>query len=266
MKRRNNSYHFIDVSPYPLYTAISILSIMINSILMINNYNTGFNNNIINIIAFLILNTNLYLWWKDIIKESLYKGEHTSTVSKGLKLGFLLFLISEFLIFSSFFFGYFYISLIPDILFSTLWPPKAILSINSYSIPLLNTAILFFSGLTITAAQYFILNNNKSDGFIYIFLTLFLALFFLFLQSLEYFASPFSINDSVFGSSFFLLTGFHGLHVIIGFLFILFSFFRFNSFHFSSSGALHFSFSALYYHFVDIIWIFLFFSLYLWGS
>lgn len=130
----------------------------------------------------------------------------------------------------------------------------------------MNTALLFFSGLTITSAQYLINNNNKKEAIIYVIITLILALIFIILQYIEYKLSPFTINDSIYGSSFFLLTGFHGLHVIIGFLFILFALLRLINLHYSSIHSLHFSFSALYYHFVDIIWIFLFLSLYLWGS
>ena len=273
MKRINNNYHMVEVSPYPLYSALSIITVMISSILLINNYKIypyyayGVEiPYIINIIGFIILNSNLYLWWKDIIKEGLYRGEHTKKVEKGLNIGFILFVISELIIFASFFYSYFYNSLIPDILLSGIWPPKGIISINSNSIPLLNTALLFFSGFTITGAQYLISINNKKDSIIYIFITLLLALIFIILQYIEYKASPFTINDSIFGSSFFLLTGFHGLHVIIGFLFIFFALIRLNKLHFSSNHSLHFSFSALYYHFVDIIWIFLFLSLYLWSQ
>lgn len=266
-KRLKYYYHLVEISPYPLYSALSLFTIMISTLLFMNNYNNLYiKPSTINLIAFLLLLINMYLWWNDVIKESLFKGEHNSFVIKGLNLGFLLFVISEFLIFASFFFSYFYSSLIPDILLSSFWPPKGILSINSYSIPLFNTALLFFSGFTITAAQYLISINNRKDSIFYIIITLILALFFIIFQFIEYKASPFTINDSVFGCSFFLLTGFHGLHVIIGFLFILTALFRLYSSHFSSHHSLHNTFSTLYYHFVDVIWIFLFLSLYLWAQ
>jgi cytochrome c oxidase subunit 3 len=267
IKRIRYNYHIIDISPYPIYTALSILTIMISSILLMNRYTLGYiEPKYINIIGLVILSINIYLWWKDIIKEGLYKGEHNNKVEHNLNTGFILFVISEILIFASFFFSYFYNSLIPDIIISSFWPPKGILPINTYSIPLLNTALLFFSGFTITAAQYLININNKKDSIYYIIITLLLAFIFLLLQYFEYKSSSFTINDSIFGSSFFLLTGFHGLHVIIGFLFIFFALIRLYYLHFSSNHYLHLSFSAIYYHFVDIIWIFLFLSLYLWAQ
>lgn len=253
----------LDISPYPIYTSISLLTFILSFTLYLNKIEG--NNNIIIIIGLISIIFNTYLWWKDIIKESLYKGEHNIQIKKGLNIGFILFIISETLIFGSFFFSFFYSSLIPDISLSSFWPPKGINIISPYSIPLLNTSILFFSGLTITASQYLITINNKKDSIIYILITLFLAILFISLQFFEYLSSPFSLNDSVFGSSFFLLTGFHGAHVIIGIIFIITALIRLSSLHFSSSHYLHFSFSALYYHFVDVVWIFLFLSLYLWS-
>src|ERR1700692_4139426 len=156
------NYHIIDISPYPIYIAFSLFTILISSILIINKYNIE-HISTINIIGLIILGANIYLWWKDVIKEGLYKGEHNNKVENNLNVGFILFVISELLIFASFFFSYFYNSLIPDIIISSFWPPKGILPINSYSIPLLNTALLFFSGFTITAGQYLININNKKE-------------------------------------------------------------------------------------------------------
>ena len=143
IKRIKYNYHIIDISPYPLYTALSIFTIMISSILIINKYNIEYiTPQNINLIGILLLSINIYLWWKDIIKEGLYKGEHNNKVENNLNVGFILFVISEILIFASFFFSYFYNSFIPDIIISSFWPPKGIIPINSYSISIIKYSFI----------------------------------------------------------------------------------------------------------------------------
>jgi len=134
------------------------------------------------------------------------------------------------------------------------------------SVPLLNTAILFFSGISITATHNYLINKNKKLSIFYLFLTIFLGLSFVYFQYFEYFNALFTISDSVFGSNFFLITGFHGIHVIIGVIFLIVTFIRLIFNHFYFNHFLGFNFSSIYYHFVDVIWIFVYAILYCWGS
>lgn len=270
----NFPYHLVENSPWPFTTAISVFSLLLGFILsaqyplhITNNlFKTNFSYILI-LFSLISLIISVSCWWSDVIKEGSKRGEHTLKVQNNLTLGFILFVISEIAIFSSFFFSYFYISLIPDPKsFGGMWPPIGIETMDYKSVPLLNTAILFFSGISITATHNYLINKNKKSAIFYLFITIFLGLLFVYFQYFEYFNSLFSISDSVFGSNFFLITGFHGIHVIIGVIFLIVTFLRLIFNHFYFNHFLGFNFSSIYYHFVDVIWIFVFAILYCWGS
>lgn len=213
-------YHLVENSPWPFTTSFSIFSMLLGFVLSMQNplhitgdYNKTMNCYILTILSLLSLTYSVYNWWNDIIKEGSKRGEHTLKVQNNLTLGFILFVISEVMIFVSLFFSYFYNSLIPDPkIFGGMWPPVGIESMDYKSVPLLNTAILFFSGISITATHNYLINKNKKSSIFYLFITIFLGLLFVYFQYFEYFNALFTISDSVFGSSFFLITGFHGIH------------------------------------------------------
>ena len=259
------SYHLVENSPWPLTSALSIFSLIIGTLMNIHFKHDVFGGTIILLSLFSLL-FSTFNWWNDIIKEGSYRGEHTLKVQTNLNLGFILFVISEISIFFSFFFAYFYNSLVPSVDVGGIWPPIGIETLDYLSVPLLNTAILFFSGIAITASQNFLLSLNKKLSIIYLFLTIILGFLFIYFQYFEYFYSLFTITDSVYGSSFFLLTGFHAIHVWIGVTFLIVTFLRLIFNHFFFNHSLGFNFSAIYYHFVDIVWLFLFATLYCWGS
>lgn len=269
----NFPYHLVENSPWPFTTAFSIFSMLLGFVLSMQNpyhltqdYNKTINCYILTLLSILSLIFSVYNWWNDIIKEGSKRGEHTLKVQNNLTIGFILFVVSEAMIFFSFFFSYFYNSLIPDPkVLGGMWPPIGIESMDYKSVPLLNTAILFFSGISITATHNFLINKNKKSSIFYLFITIFLGLLFVYFQYFEYYNALFSISDSVFGSSFFLITGFHGFHVIIGVAFLFVTFLRLISNHFYFNHFLGFNFSSIYYHFVDVIWIFVFAFLYCWG-
>jgi cytochrome c oxidase subunit 3 len=270
----NFSYHLVENSPWPMTTAFSLFSLL--QALVVNAQNPFFlteNANLTNhcriflILSFSSLVFSLFFWWSDIVTEGSKRGEHTLKVQKNLTLGFILFVLSEISMFSSFFFAYFYSSLIPDPkTFGGIWPPVGIEAMDYLSIPLLNTAILFFSGISITATHNFLINKNKISAIIYLFITISLGLLFVYFQYFEYFNALFTISDSVYGSNFFFITGFHGTHVIIGVIFLIVTLFRLIFNHFYFNHFLGFNFSSIYYHFVDVVWIFVFAILYCWGS
>jgi len=207
---------------------------------------------------------SIYKWSRDIIKEGSYKGEHTEKVQRNLTIGFILFIISEISLFLSLFISYFYNSLIPSIEIGGIWPPIGIETLDYKSVPLLNTIILLSSGLTITACHNYLIYANYKSSILYLILTLFLGFLFSYFQYFEYWNSLFTLSDSIYGASFFVLTGCHALHIIVGTSLLLISLLIYS--HFTTHHHLFFSFSSIYWHVVDLIWLFLFFLLYFLSS
>jgi len=198
------------------------------------------------------------------VKEAC-KG-YTHIVIKGLKWGIILFITSEVLFFFSFFWAFFHSSLSPTFETGLLWPPTGISPFNAFQVPLLNTIILLSSGVSVTWAHHAILENNFSQTFQSLMITIFLGVYFTSLQALEYWEASFSFSDSVYGSTFFIATGFHGIHVIIGTTFLLICWVRHSSRLFSRTHHFGFEAAAWYWHFVDVVWLFLYISIYWWGS
>lgn len=203
------SYHLVTNSPWPLTLAISIFSLLLGNILA---FQSKIGSNELIIFSILGIVYSSYYWLKDIVIEGTYRGEHTEKVQKGLNLGFILFVGSEVCVFFGLFFAYFYNALVPAIEVGGLWPPIGIITLDYKAVPLLNTLILLSSGFSITACHNYIINRNFSKSFFYLLITILLGLIFIFFQYFEYYSSFFTIADSVFGSSFFILTGCHGLH------------------------------------------------------
>jgi len=161
---------------------------------------------------------------------------------------------------------FFHSSLSPSVFLGLIWPPVNIIVLNPWSIPLLNTVILLLSGLSITWVHFGLIAGKYMQVYYGFLVTLFLAVLFTGLQVGEYMNAPFNITDSVYGSSFFSLTGLHGLHVVIGSIFIFVCFIRFLKFHFTTKHHLGFEFASWYWHFVDVVWLFLFVFVYIWSS
>jgi cytochrome c oxidase subunit 3 len=210
--------------------------------------------------------TVLILWWRDVIREATYIGNHTEKVQLGLRFGMILFIVSEVMFFLAFFWAFFHSSLAPSVELGSLWPPRGIHPFNPFKVPLLNTIILLASGATITLAHNALLINDRKTTIIAFISTVILALLFTSLQVLEYVEAPFTIADSVYGSTFFMATGFHGFHVIIGTTFIVVCFIRFLGHQFSEKHHFGFEAAAWYWHFVDVVWLFLFITIYFWGG
>nr|AVN67952.1 cytochrome c oxidase subunit 3 [Parcoblatta bolliana] len=260
-KHANHPFHLVDQSPWPLTGAIGALIMMTGLIKWFHQFN-----NELMFIGIIIMILTMIQWWRDIVREGTYQGLHTKFVTKGLRWGMILFIISEVFFFISFFWAFFHSSLSPTIELGSLWPPMGILPFNPLQIPLLNTAILLASGVTVTWAHHSLLENNFNQTLQGLFFTVTLGIYFTILQAYEYIEAPFTIADSVYGSSFFMATGFHGLHVIIGTTFLLMCLLRHLFFHFSSNHHFGFEAAAWYWHFVDVVWLFLYISIYWWGS
>jgi len=218
------------------------------------------------ILGFILTISSMVLWFKDIIIEGTYLGSHTSQVQNGLNLGFILFLISEIFVFISVFWGFFHSALIPNIEIGSQWPPLGIQTLDPYSIPLLNTILLLSSGGFVTWGHHALISGKRNSAIFGTFFTLLLAIIFTILQGFEYLEAPFSIADSIYGTIFFALTGLHGAHVIIGTIFILVGLARIINYNLTDSHHFGFEAAILYWHMVDVVWIFLFIILYCWGT
>lgn len=184
------------------------------------------------------------LWWRDVVREATYLGHHSSYVSRGLRGGIVLFILSEALFFFGFFWAFFHRSLSPTPEVGCVWPPTGIEPIFPFGVPLLNTAILLASGFRVTWAHHAMLNRKRKDAILGVFYTVMLGGIFTFLQAFEYVEASFTIADGIYGSVFFVSTGFHGLHVIIGTIFLTVCLFRLMVNHFSIAHHLGFEFAA----------------------
>nr|YP_009946899.1 cytochrome c oxidase subunit III [Petalocephala chlorophana]QOH91204.1 cytochrome c oxidase subunit III [Petalocephala chlorophana] len=258
---KNHPFHLVDYSPWPLVGSLGVLTVTSGLVNYFYNLNL-----FLFFIGVLVVLLTMYQWWRDIIRESTFMGFHTSFVVIMMKFGMVLFILSEVMFFLSFFWGFFHSSLCPSVDIGLQWPPLGIKVFNPMNIPMLNTIILLSSGMTMTWSHNSLLIMNYHDMVLGLFLTVFLGGYFSLLQLYEYIESPFCISDSVYGSSFFMSTGFHGFHVIIGTVFIMIIFFRGLNLHFSCFHHVGFEASSWYWHFVDLVWLFLYLSVYWWGS
>nr|YP_009544107.1 cytochrome c oxidase subunit III [Cosmoscarta bispecularis]AZJ53282.1 cytochrome c oxidase subunit III [Cosmoscarta bispecularis] len=258
---KNHSFHMVDYSPWPLTGSIGAMTLTSGMLMWFHKLDYN-----LLIMGMMIILLTMIQWWRDIIRESTFQGLHTKIVIKGMKWGMIMFILSEIMFFLSFFWSFFHSSLSPTMEIGMSWPPAGILTFNPMGIPLLNTTILLSSGITITWAHYSLMNNNHNQATQSMFMTIMLGLYFSMLQLYEYMESPFTISDSIYGSTFFMATGFHGIHVLIGTTFILMSLKRHMSFHFSNYHHFGFEASAWYWHFVDVVWLFLYISMYWWGN
>jgi len=201
-------------------------------------------------------------WWGDVISESGLIGFHTNVVQSGLRYGMKLFIVSEVLFFLRFFWAFFHASLSPNVELGGVWPPTGVTPFNKFGVPLLNTAVLLGSGVSVTWSHHAVQESNHSGGISGLFITIILGVYFTILQGMEYLEAPFRIADRRYGRTFFLATGFHGAHVIIGTTFLIICFGRLYTASITSGH--HFGFVAAiwYWHFVDVVWLFLYFSIY----
>nr|BCR02923.1 cytochrome oxidase subunit 3 [Riccardoella reaumuri] len=259
MKNKFHKFHMITLSPWPLINSLMALNLVSSMIYMFMYKSSSFM-----MMNMMIMMITASLWWKDIIRESLSQGAHHMMIIKGLKMGMILFITSEVFFFISFFWAYFHSMLSPTMEIGAIWPPMNINLFNPMNVPLLNTIILISSGVSITWSHHSMMKMNKKESIISMFMTIMLGLTFSLLQLMEYYQAPFSMSDSIYSSTFFLSTGFHGLHVIIGSIFLMVTFIRMLKNSINKNHMISFEFSAWYWHFVDIVWLFLYLSIYWW--
>ena len=269
-------YHLVDPSPWPIVGAIGAFVMALGAIMWMKSIPVGsvtpgsyvFGAGTI-CVLFVMAN-----WWLDVIKEAQTPGVHTPVVALGLRYGMILFIASEVMFFVAWFWAFFDAALFPNAAIEYArttftgghWPPKGIESIDPWHFPLLNTLILLTSGTTVTWAHHALLNNDRKGLVNGLILTILLGLSFTCVQAYEYAHAPFAFKGSIYGATFFMATGFHGFHVIIGTIFLIVCLLRALAGQFTPQRHLGFEFSAWYWHFVDVVWLFLFSCIYVWGS
>jgi len=261
--KTRHSFHLVDPSPWPLVASLGAFMLTLGGVLYMHNFLGGGQLLLTGLSIILYV---MYTWWRDIIREATFEEQHTFAVQRGLRLGMILFIVSEIMFFFAFFWAFFHSSLAPTFNIGGVWPPQAISPIQTSGIPLTNTFFLLSSGATVTWAHHAIIVRAKKQALLGLLLTLILATLFTGLQGLEYYEAPFTISDSVFGSCFYMATGFHGFHVFVGTLSLLVSFIRIGYNHFTSTHHFGFESAAWYWHFVDVVWLFLFVTVYWWGG
>ena len=259
-------YHLVNPSPWPLAAAMGAGLTVVG---IVSAAHDG---------SYIMLGLGLaavlavmFVWWRDVLRESRTKGIHTKVVQLGLRYGMTLFIASEVMFFVGFFWAFFHFALYPEHVLGAesggVWPPVGIRTFDPFQLPLLNTLILLLSGTTVTWAHHALLNNDRKHLIMALGLTIILGLSFTTFQAMEYSEAPFKfVGGGVYPSVFFLATGFHGFHVIVGTAFLVVCWFRARQGEFTPDRHFGFEAAAWYWHFVDVVWLFLFVAVYLWGA
>lgn len=255
-------FHLVTNSPWPLTTSLALMSLALTLGLTMHGY---IGNHLWLFLAISLVLSSIFLWVRDVVIEGTYLGDHTIAVRKGLNIGFMLFVLSEILIFAALFWSYFHSAMGPTIEIGCQWPPVGITSIKPTELPLLNTIILLASGATVTWAHHSILYKDRQGTLVGLFITTLLIVLFVGCQVLEYTWATFTIADSVFGSIFYAGTGLHFIHMVMLIVMLAICYARMYFYHFTSNHHLGLETTILYLHVLDIIWLFLYIVFYWWG-
>jgi cytochrome c oxidase subunit 3 len=269
---KQHDYHLVDPSPWPIVGATATFILAVGAIMWMHGAHPW-----IMLLGVLGVLYTMFMWWRDVVFEA-HRGDHTRIVQLHLRYGMILFIASEVMFFVAWFWAFFDASLYANEAIQASrvavtggqWPPKGIEVFNPYHLPLLNTLILLTSGTTVTWAHHSLIHDDRRGLIWGLALTILLGMLFTSIQAYEYAHAAFAFSrnsgGNIYGSTFFMATGFHGFHVIIGTIFLTVCFFRALAGHFRPAQHFGFEAAAWYWHFVDVIWLFLFACIYVWGS
>jgi cytochrome c oxidase subunit 3 len=260
-----HDYHLVHPSPWPALGSISALVLTGGGVMWMHAYALG---HWITLLGFLGVLAVMFGWWRDVLHESAH-GDHTLVVSRGLRIGMALFITSEVLFFFAFFWAFFWGALNHPMTMAEIWPPEGVSPPAAFDIPFLNTMILLLSGATVTWAHHAIREDDQATAFKALLVTVLLGLTFTSFQAYEYVHAiheGFTLQDGMYGSTFYMATGFHGFHVIVGTTFLIVCTIRAYNFAFKPNKHVGFEAAAWYWHFVDVVWLFLFVCVYWWGG
>jgi cytochrome c oxidase subunit III len=269
---KHHDYHLVDPSPWPAVGAAAAFITAAGAVHWMHGGHWAFL-----ALGFVGILYTMFMWWRDVIAEA-HKGDHTPVVGLHLRYGMLLFIASEVMFFVAWFWAFFDASLFTgDAMLAArvgetggLWPPKGVEPFNPWHLPLVNTLILLTSGTTVTWAHHALLNNDREGLKWGLAATIALGLMFTSVQAYEYSHALFTFSrdngGNIFGSTFFMATGFHGFHVIIGTIFLIVCLLRAMRGDFTPKQHFGFEAAAWYWHFVDVVWLFLFSCVYVWAT
>ena len=261
--RTKNFYHLVEFSPHPVFAGISRLWFTTGSVRWYHGVPYGSLTRALGLRTILLV---MYVWWWDITREATYQGHHSRRVTGSHRLGILWFIVNEVFFFLAFFWRFFHSALVPVVDLWLAFPPRGIPEVEAMDIPLKNTIILLLSGVRVTRRHKRALAGDRITMKRTLRLTLLCSLLFTSFQRYEYVVAPFTISDSIYGSTFYMRTGFHGFHVFVGSVRLRVAYFRHNRGHFTVRTHKGFEGRAWYWHFVDVVWLFLFISVYWWGG
>ncbi len=278
---KNHDYHIVDPSPWPFTGGIGALLMAIGGIAWMRAMNEDelvfFGIDVagpwIFFLGLLVVLYTMFAWWSDTIREA-HGGDHTKVVSLHLRYGMIMFIASEVMFFVAWFWAFFDASLFAGEVGQVarvehtggVWPPAGLHVLDPLHLPLFNTITLLLSGTTVTWAHHALMNNDRKGLIAGLSLTIILGIIFTSVQAYEYAMAPFDFAGSIYGSTFFMATGFHGFHVLIGTIFLIVCLVRSMMGHFTPQQHFGFEAAAWYWHFVDVVWLFLFFAVYVWAS
>ena len=260
-EKPKHDYHLVDPSPWPIYVSFSCLFLAIGCI-----YYMHADVSWAMYVGFALLIYGAYMWFRDVVIESVDHDFHTPVVKIHHRYGMTLFIASEVMFFVAWFWAYFNTSLFPSEAIGNVWPPVDIVTFDPWDIPLINTLILLLSGTTVTWAHHSLDEGDKESFIQGLALTVFLGFCFSLLQAYEYHHAKFDFAGNIYGAVFYMATGFHGFHVIIGTIFLAVCWWRAKNGKYKEGEFFGFEAAAWYWHFVDVVWLFLFAALYIWGS
>lgn len=260
---QRHPYHLVDPSPWPLVASIGALTMTSGGVMWFHSYSGG---GYALLTGMFTVMFTMFVWWRDIVREATFEGQHTEMVQTGMRMGMILFIASEVMFFFGFFWAFFHAALVPVQEIGCVWPPQGIEVFNAWEVPFLNTVILLSSGATCTWAHHAIVAGDRRSAIVALVFTLALATLFSGFQVYEYKHASFTLTDGIYGSCFFMATGFHGFHVQIGTIFLFICLVRLIQHHFTREHHFGFEAAAWYWHFVDVVWLFLFVAVYWWGG
>jgi cytochrome c oxidase subunit 3 len=261
-------WHLVNPSVLPLLGAIAAGLMMAGAVLFMHKIKPlGLDLGVVwPLIGFVLILAVMAFWWKKVIHEAFVEHAHSPLVKIGLRYGMALFIASEVMFFSAFFWAYYSAALFPPAILGGVWPPANIETFDPFDMPFIMTLILLLSGTTVTWAHHAAVEGHQKELVKALACTVLLGLSFSCCQAYEYHHAEFSIKSGMFGSTFFMATGFHGLHVIIGTIFLAVCWWRAKKGQFTPQSHFGLEAAAWYWHFVDVVWLFLFISIYWYGS
>ena len=258
---RKHPYHLVEPSAWPALGAACALVLAVGAVLYMHEDVWW-----VMAIGFAGIALTMIGWWRDVVREATFEHHHTPIVQIGLRYGMVLFIASEVMFFVAWFWAYFNAALFPSEALQGQWPPPGVQTFDPWDLPFLNTLILLMSGVTVTWAHHALREGQRRQLLQGLAFTILLGIAFTGFQAYEYSHAAFGFAEGIYPSTFFMATGFHGFHVIIGTVFLIVCFFRAWAGHFKPDHHFGFEAAAWYWHFVDVVWLFLFSCIYWWGA